>query len=297
MEKLTELEKVVKQLQPGYIYLTLGSIQQLSVICNMLNLTPHLLIEPNRHELVNSIEFFNYSSNCFILVLKELKTSSKEKVASDYTLPSNLKPYCDTYTFVPLIGIQSEITKATKKAAQSLEGGFYKVLDLRNLGLDLFPFNSFNPSPSLSSPFPIEQDFIYSLLTPSGTLRWASFTHTQLRQWFSTPGQPEPILLIRAKATSLIPFIMPYCNALDFYWHKNPSSILLRFAIWVFCSTHIWHSKRFNGLTVSKNNAGETIFYCNPSPKARLEWSKDISQLYPLTPLPSKLKKEQNTLN
>jgi len=49
MEKLTELEKVVKQLQPGYIYLTLGSIQQLSFICNILNLTPHLLIEPNRH--------------------------------------------------------------------------------------------------------------------------------------------------------------------------------------------------------------------------------------------------------
>lgn len=274
-----QLTSLVAQIKPGCIYLTLGSIQQLSLICQLLNLTPELLFEPKRHELINTLEFFNYSSNCFIIVLKELKSSRKDKLTSDYTLPANLTPYPETYTFVPLVGIDSEISTSSKKAAQSLEGGNFKILDLRNLGLDLFPFSSHNSSPALSPSFSVEQDLVYSLLTPSGTLRWSSFTTSQLRQWFSTPGQPEPILLIRSKATSLIPFIMPYCNALPFFWDKNPSAILLRFAIWVFSSTHVWHSKRFKGLTVHKTKSNDTVFYCNPSPKARLEWYKDVSQL------------------
>lgn len=273
------LTKLVAQLKPGYIYLTLGSIHQLSSICRLLNLIPHFVFEPKRHELINLLEYYNYSHNCFIVILKELKSSTKSSLTSDYTLPANLQPFPESYTFIPLIGIESELSPSTKKAAQTLEGGNYKLLDLRNIGLDLFPFNYSNEQIGLSNPFNLEQQLIYSLLSIEGVMRWSSFSPNEIRQWFSTPGQPEPIILIRAKATSLIPYILPYCLSLEYFWHKNPSGILLKFALWVFLSSSVWRNQRYRGLTVSKNKKSETVFYFNPSPHARIEWSNNISLL------------------
>jgi hypothetical protein len=262
------LTKLVAQIQPGYIYLTLGTTYQLSSICHSLNLSPHLLFEPKRKELIETLYYHNYSYNCFIIILKELKSSTKSVATNEYILPSDLEPFEDNYVFIPLVGLDCEVTAAAKKAAQSLEGGKYRILDLRNTSLKFLPFDN-NQEPIYTT----EQTIVYSLLSAKHIMRWATFTQNELRQWFVTPGQVEPILLIRSKATSLIPFILPFCKSIEHYWHKNPSGILLKFAIWVFLSTTVWNTNRCKGLTVSKNKKGETVFYYNPSVKARMEWN------------------------
>lgn len=278
------LADILPNLQPGSIYLTLGTIEQIVWICRKLGKEPEFLYEPSANEIRKALEFPSFSDNAFVIHPKELKGSGiKATTTSEFLLPTDSYFFVNqaNFAFISIVELTGEVSDKQSSAAKKIEGGCYRILDLRTIAdLPKYPYvalheleyskQNFCETNSLSH----EQSLVDSLTTIEGVQRWGSFTKGELRKWFVTPGIKEPILLKIARAQGLIPFINPFCHLVEKHWSTNRQSVFLKqFAMWVYCSTEHWNSSGYPGLTRKIATRGEGVnFYFNPSPKAKRKW-------------------------
>ena len=278
------LAEVLPQLRAGCVYLTLGTIEQITWICRKLRLEPELLYEPSSDQIRKALEYPTFNDAAFVIQPKELKGSGiKGTVTSEFLLPTDsfFFVHPTNYAFIAVTELSGEVSNKLTGAAKKIEGGCYRILDLRRIeDLPIYPYvalheleygkDNFHRTNSLS----YEQSLVDSLTTIEGVARWGSFTKGELRKWFVTPGISEPILLKIAKAQGLIPFINPFCHLVEKHWSSNRQSVFLkRFAQWVYFSTEYWAVSGYPGLTRKAAPKGEGVnFYFNPSPKAKRKW-------------------------
>lgn len=277
------ISEIIPQIKPGCVYITLGTIEQIAWVCRNLGLEPELLYEPPTKLVRTSLEYSSFEERAWIIQAKDLKgTGSKGTVSGDYLLPTDPFFYVhpDNYAFVSVCGLEGEVEDKQVTAAKKLEGGCYKLLDLRKIkDLPAYPYvaeHELKYSKLIQtgrSSLSQEQSLIDGLNTIEGVNRWGNFTNGELRKWFVTPGIAEPILLKQFKAQSLIPYIMPFLAQVEEQWSTGKQSVVLkRFALWVYLSTEYWSKGSDRGL-VRKASGKELInFYFYPSQKARQEW-------------------------
>lgn len=277
------ISEILPQIKPGCVYVTLGTIEQLAWICRNLGLEPELLYEPPTKLIRTNLEYSSFEYKAWIIQAKDLKgTGLKGTVLNDYLLPTDSFFYVhqDNYAFISVCGLEGEVEDKQVTAAKKLEGGCYKLLDLRRIeDLPAYPYVAehelkYNKviQTGRSSLCP-EQSLIDSLNTIEGVKRWGNFTNGELRKWFVTPGIAEPVLLKQFRAQSLIPYIMPFLGQVEEQWSTGKQSVILKkFALWVYLSTEYWTKGSDRGL-VKKASGKELInFYFYPSQKAREEW-------------------------
>lgn len=277
------ISEILPQIKPGCVYVTLGTIEQLAWICRNLGLEPELLYEPPTKLIRTNLEYSSFEYKAWIIQAKNLKgTGLKGTVLNDYLLPTDSFFYVhqDNYAFISVCGLEGEVEDKQVTAAKKLEGGCYKLLDLRRIeDLPAYPYVAEHElkyskviQTGRSSLCP-EQSLIDSLNTIEGVKRWGNFTNGELRKWFVTPGIAEPVLLKQFRAQSLIPYIMPFLGQVEEQWSTGKQSVILkRFALWVYLSTEYWTKGSDRGL-VKKASGKELInFYFYPSQKAREEW-------------------------
>jgi hypothetical protein len=277
------ISEILPQIKPGCVYVTLGTIEQLAWICRNLGLEPELLYEPPTKLIRTNLEYSSFEYKAWIIQAKDLKgTGLKGTVLNDYLLPTDSFFYVhqDNYAFISVCGLEGEVEDKQVTAAKKLEGGCYKLLDLRRIeDLPAYPYVAEHElkyskviQTGRSSLCP-EQSLIDSLNTIEGVKRWGNFTNGELRKWFVTPGIAEPVLLKQFRAQSLIPYIMPFLGQVEEQWSTGKQSVILKkFALWVYLSTEYWTKGSDRGL-VKKASGKELInFYFYPSQKAREEW-------------------------
>lgn len=281
------IEELRNKVAPGYLYLTLGTVSQVQRLTNLLwNPTSvHFLYHPTRFEIQQSIQYtldFTDQPVVYIIFpkLDEIRPVGLKKVKGKeikpYDFPPSLFVPSNSYVFVCLCEVSGDITDKAKNIASKLQSSAckYEILDLRHIhDLSAFPPPPL-PTQSFYSPLiSIEQQLLFNLNSYSGVLQWGSFTDSELLKWFLTPNQPEPLLLIKANARALIPYIAPFCKLLEKYWgSEGKREILKSFARWVFLASSVWKESSYNGLRIKSKKIGNTVnysFFLNPSSTAR----------------------------
>lgn len=278
------LAEVLPHLHSGCVYLTLGTIEQIAWICRKLGKEPEFLYEPTSNEIRKALEFPNFTDTAFLIQPKELKGSGlKATTTSEFLLPTDSFFYVhpDNFAFISVVELSGEVSDKQVSAVKKIEGGCYRILDLRKIeDLPMYPYVAFHELEYSKQNFyrtsslSYEQSLVDLLTTIEGVQRWGSFTKGELRKWFVTPGVPEPILLKIANAQGLIPFINPFCHLVEKHWSSNRQSVFLKkFALWVYFSTEYWSCSGSPGLTRKIATRGTGVnFYFNPSPKAKRKW-------------------------
>jgi len=278
------LTDLLPQLERGYVYLTLGTIEQICWIARALDLEPDLLIEPTGHEVRKALEYPSFRDEAIVIKAKELKGSGiKGTTTGEFALPTDSFFYVhpSRFAFISICELDGEVSEKLTGEAKKLEGGCYKILDLRRL--DNFPPYPYINAHELkyskqtlagTSKLSYEQQLIDSLNTIQGVLRWGQFTNGELRKWFVTPGIAEPILLKMTRAQALIPFIQPFCRLVEEYWSTGQQSVFLKkFAMWVYMSTEYWAEGGNPGLLRKAAKTGTGVnFYFYPSARAKRNW-------------------------
>ena len=130
---------------------------------------------------------------------------------------------------------------------------------------------------------PLERRLVLGLTTLEGVRRWGQFNGKDTYRYFLLESYNRVPLLNKARAWCLEPYIQPFIAQLGRNTPlDNPSTILLEFAYWVYCSSKYWAESPSEGLrlyTPTRGKDPQPTFSFYISRKAKIEWLKLVSKM------------------
>lgn len=249
-------------LEPGTVYLTLGSPQQVQVLLDK-PLYPRFLFEPTSSTFTTEVECILEEEQLLIVIPPEVSLSKKGK---GY-FPQVLYPSPCTFCFVCLAGVDGEVTDETKKSVKKVEGGPYVILDLQS-----------QPKFPLVTPISIGEkeeavSLIDALLTVEGVQRWANLSWETYYRLLRPPGYMYSPLLSHSNAYCLDIYLNWFLDRVEYERSSNPLAVLGSFAQWVYFLTKYWAEPGAEGFFRRKVR-NEWYWTLKLSTQARTHWLK-----------------------
>lgn len=275
-----------RDLQPGLVYVTLGTIEQVKWLFRSQYVKYKLLTHPTTKDIRRQLdevgalaELFSTQTDVVIILPRELEGTGYHKaprrkprtqknddsVRMSYKLPNDqyFKIGPSTYCFVICADILGQISDETKQKAKKLVGNIYELLDLRNLdyGSDTikkgepFPLTSERKGFSVSEThlgdpsYPYETHLIKTLGEKEGVKVWSNLTQKEIFKLFLIPGFSRYPILCYTDTWGLDSWLEPFvCWMSTHDYLDNAGIILGEFALWVYCATRYWATDRCKGL-------------------------------------------------
>ncbi len=300
------------------MYLTIGTAQQVKFICELLEIKQiELLFEPTTQNIRRAVGP-RFANDPVAVVIHpdsttgtgdiNLKPRSKDygtvKSNGQYDLPNDSTFVVDQNTYVFICLLELEGVKPAG-VVKSLEGGFYRELDLRKVEfIDLladrtdivnqhYPYTSLyriNYEAITGEKYPAIDLYRYNdcsryveaLCLPSGHLTWSKVSNADYHRLFEPTkrfnDQVEyPILLIGARAYCLYPYLKPLLDRVK----KGDSlrRLMGLFALWIYLCSKRWADDNYYGLIYEPPKGKRNGYWkFRPSARARMLYQSWFDQ-------------------
>lgn len=271
-------------LQSGVVYLTYGTLEQISWLFKDQPVKFNLLTQPTTKQIRQALDYSGsvtelFSSHKEVVVIKPKELSgtgyikapkrrskaTKKETAVSYQLPTDqyFKPNPSIYCFVLCTDIIGQLTDNNKSAAKSLTGSYYEILDLRELDYDNplltkgepFPMASLELGVSVSDTHKGDPDHWYEtklievLRERNGYKVWRDLPKTQFFRLFYNPNFNQIPILALTDTWGMSTWLEPFVNWIDQHYHLDEPQVMLGdFAYWVYCATYYWADSEHKGL-------------------------------------------------
>jgi hypothetical protein len=308
-----ESPKINLESLPSKVYLTLGTTEQIQFL---LKKAVKLLYEPTTEEMRQEMQHLTPFDNPNVVIWPKVRTATGSirktgtlKTDNKYAIPTdqfvNVAP--GKKIFILFCGYDGEVRANDKTAAKKIEGGIFEILDLRkqtlpsgNTELDeahkAYPITLIHKKQQLRYISPVigftvnefrrtpEFTLVNSLRTKAGVLEWGRLSAKDITKYFCIPGLRCPLLISRARAWTLLPYLEPLLRGNDEGQLISPAK-LQEFALWVYFSSTYYADTYNPGLgTYTPKGKGE-YFTFKPSLKAKHIWSIMIQGISLIPPM------------
>lgn len=290
--KLTEL--------PPKVYLTLGSLEQVQFL---LGKKVKLLFEPTTQEMREEIQTSLPYDNSNVVIWPKItsttgliKKTGQIKLDNRYAIPTDqfVKIAEDKKVFILFCGYDGVVRNADVTAAKKIEGGDFELLDLRKQNLvtgdkelddsqSAFPITLLYKKNQLAKicdyrDFVTENhtqsdefQLVKSLTSLEGVEAWGRLSQKDITRYFCIPGMKFPLLLSKARAWALLPYLQPFIEGSE-NGEIISAARLQSFALWVFFSSTYWTTYWEKGLSTYKPEGKSEYFTFKPSVLSRRMW-------------------------